>query len=77
MIARYYIAGQEVQRPINHSAIKYRIEFDQEFQTQSLSVSELNWGVADLRDTKDAKVILREIVIKACRVVLALPKVFR
>jgi len=64
MIARYYINGQEVQRPINHSAIKYRIEFDQEFQTQSLSVSELEWGVADLRDKKDAKVILREIVNK-------------
>ncbi len=64
MIARYYINGQEVQRPINHSAIKYRIEFDQEFQTQTLGISELEFGVADLRDTKDAKVILREIVNK-------------
>lgn len=64
MIARYYINGQEVQRPINHSAVKYRIEFDQEQQTQTLGISELDFGVADLRDTKDAKVILREIVNK-------------
>lgn len=64
MIARYYINGIEVQRPINHSAIKYRIEFNQEFQTQTLGISELEFGVADLRDTKDAKVILREIVNK-------------
>jgi len=64
MIARYYINGQEVQRPINHSAVKYRIEFDQEQQTQTLGISELDFGVADLRDTKDAKVILRDIVNK-------------
>jgi len=55
MIARYYINGQEVQRPINHSAIKYRIEFDQESQTQSLSVSELESGVADCEIRKMPK----------------------
>lgn len=64
MIARYYINGIEVQRPLNHSAIKYNLSFDQIQQTQTLSISELEWGVADLRDTKDAKVILRDIVNK-------------
>lgn len=64
MLVRHYIAGQEVQRPINYPSLKFRVDFDQETQTQTMSVSELEWGVSDERDKKDAKVIIRNIVNK-------------
>ncbi len=64
MLVRHYIEGQEVNRPINYTSLKFRVDFDQETQSQTMSVSELEWGVSDERDKKDAKVIIRNIVNK-------------
>lgn len=65
MRSRYYIEGVEVEQPINHSAISYRIDYGQETNSQIVSTtSNLIWGVADGRNKKDAYKILKERINK-------------
>ena len=60
MISRYYIDDIEVQWPINHSGISYRFNFDDDSNSMSISVTDLEWGVSDGRDKKDPYKILRD-----------------
>lgn len=55
MRSRYYVEGIEVDQPINHSAISYRIDFGQETNSQVVTTtSNLIWGVGDGRSKRDA-----------------------
>lgn len=55
MRSRYYVDGIEVDQPINHSAISYRIDFGQETNSQVITTtSNLIWGVGDGRSKRDA-----------------------
>jgi len=60
MISRYYIDDIEVQWPINHSGISYRFNYDDDSNSMSISVTDLEWGVSDGRDKKDPYKILRD-----------------
>ena len=65
MRSRYYIEETEVEQPINHSSISYRIDYGQETNSQVISTtSNLVWGVADGRNKKDALNIFRERISK-------------
>lgn len=60
MTSRYYIDDIEVQWPINHSGISYRFNYDDDSNSMSISVTDLEWGVSDGRDKKDPYKILRD-----------------
>lgn len=65
MKSRHYIAGIEVNPPINSEAVGFRIDFDQEQNTQVVSTtSNLIWGVSEGRDKADAYNILKEVLSK-------------
>jgi len=65
MRSRYYIEDVEVDQPINHSSISYRIDFGQETNSQVVSTtSNLIWGVGDGRSKRDAYNIFKDRINK-------------
>lgn len=65
MRSRYYIEDVEVDHPINHSSISYRIDFGQETNSQVVTTtSNLIWGVADGRNKRDGYNIFKDRINK-------------